>query len=126
MKYLIEYKKKNVFKFNINLVFYFYTQFNIFLIFKFFLKIFSVKTANNNLLIFRVVRNGEIVFPPRIIKNKLMDIHILVFYVLNEEITNYRQCKYDQIGDFDDFGCIVNVTIHVLNNIYYFNVKLKQ
>ena len=28
-----------------------------------------------------------------------MDIHILVFFVLNEEITNFRQCKYEQIGD---------------------------
>ena len=78
--------------------------------------------------IFRVVRNGDIVslIPPRIIKDKLNGYsHFGGLYVLNEEMTNFRQCKYEQFEDFDDFGCVVNVTIHVLNHIYYFNPDLK-
>jgi hypothetical protein len=78
--------------------------------------------------IFRVVRNGDIVsmIPPRIFESKLNGYsHFGGLYVLNEEMTNFRQCKYEQFEDFDDFGCVVNVTIHVLNHIYYFNPELK-
>jgi hypothetical protein len=89
---------------------------------------FSEKVMEYVPNIFRVVRNGDIVslIPPRIIKDKLNGYsHFGGLYVLNEEMTNFRQCKYEQFEDFDDFGCVVNVTIHVLNHIYYFNPDLK-
>ncbi len=89
---------------------------------------FSKKVMEYVPNIFRVVRNGDIVsmIPARIFESKLNGYsHFGGLYVLNEEMTNFRQCKYEQFEDFDDFECVVNVTIHVLNHIYYFNPDLK-